>query len=293
MSRNRPQQVAGPESRTVNYFTERMMKMETQDCLEAIQVAYQNANKINAEPRATEMQTERLPFTVKLVTSEEDLAKAVSIRHRAYARHVPAVAQVLTQAEPYDFEKGAVVLLAESKLDGSPLGTMRIQTNRYRGLILEQSVELPVWLQGLSLAEATRLGVAEGRIGRLVKTVLFKAYYQFCQLAGIDWMVIAARYPLDKQYVALQFQDVYQAGEYIPMSHAGSIPHRVLAFEVGTAQARWAATNHPLLHFMCGIHHQDIMILESEAIKALTRSIPHNEQTQDAQVWQKEAVSMT
>jgi len=293
LSRDRPDQLAGLLLRIVNYFTERMMKMETQDCLDAIQGAYVNANKFNTAPLASDMQTERLLFTVKMATSEEDLAKAVSIRHRAYARHVPAVAQMLTQAETYDFEKGSVILLAESKLDGSPIGTMRIQTNSNRGLILEQSVELPTWLQGLSLAEATRLGVVEGRIGRLVKTVLFKAYYQFCQLAGIDWMVIAARYPLDRQYVALQFQDVYQDGEYVPMSHAGNIPHRVLAFEVETAQARWAASNHPLLHFMCGIHHPDIMIPESEAIEALSRPIPSNEATLHAQVRQEEVVTMT
>jgi maltooligosyltrehalose synthase len=111
-------------------------------------------------------------------------------------------------------------------------------------------------------------------------------------LAGIDWMVIAARYPLDKQYVALQFQDVYQAEEYIPMSHAGNIPHRVLAFEVGTAQARWAATHHPLLHFMCGTHHQDIMIFGPEAIEVLSKSIPRQEATLPVQVKHGEAVSM-
>lgn len=236
--------------------------MEMQDCLEAIHIAYQNANKFNAAPQAADMQTERLPFSVKLVTNEEDLAKAVSIRYRAYARHVPAVAELLTQAEPCDYEKGVVVLLAESKLDGSPLGTMRIQTNRHRRLTLEQSVELPDWLQGKSLAEATRLGVSEGRIGRIVKTALFKAYFEYCLLADIEWMVIAARSPLDRQYEALMFKDVSPGGEFIPMSHAGNIPHRVLAFEVGTAEVRWAAAKHPLYQFVFQTRHPDICLAE-------------------------------
>ena len=141
------------------------------------------------------MVDERLPFTVRVVRSEEQLGKAVSIRHSAYARHVPAVAALLSQAEILDRDSGSVVLLAESKLDGSPLGTMRIQTNRHRKLALEQTVELPDWLKGKTLAEATRLGVAEGRIGRVVKTTLFKAYYQYCLAKDIEWMVIAARSP--------------------------------------------------------------------------------------------------
>ncbi len=260
LSRNRPEEMAGHELRIVNYFTERMMKMETQDCLKAIDVANPNVGMLEMVPEEAGMKIERLPFTVRLATSEEELAKAVSIRHQAYARHVPALAQSLTQAEPYDFEKGTVVLLAESKLDGSPLGTMRIQTNAHKKLTLEQSVVLPDWLQGASLAEATRLGIAEGRMGRIVKTALFKAYFEFCQSSGIEWMVITARAPLDRQYAALLFRDVFGVGEYIPMRHVGNIPHRVLAFEIGSAKARWAAVNHPLLNFMCGTHHPDISI---------------------------------
>ena len=37
----------------------------------------------------------------------------------------------VTGPESADSEEGAVVLLAESKLDGSPIGTMRIQTNDF------------------------------------------------------------------------------------------------------------------------------------------------------------------
>lgn len=214
--------------------------------------------------RQAGMTEERLPFTVKIVHDDVALGKAVSIRHAAYARHVPAVAALLEKAERYDSDEGSVVLLAESKMDGSPLGTMRIQTNRYNKLAVEQTVELPGWLQDRSLAEATRLGIAEGRIGRLVKTMLFKAYFQYCESADIDWMVITARAPLDRQYEALLFKDVYGAREYIPMRHVGNIPHRVLAFEVGSARARWAAANHPLLNFMCGTHHPDIDLSDGD-----------------------------
>jgi hypothetical protein len=209
-------------------------------------------------PTAPAMPEELLPFTVRLVRNEEDLNKAVEIRHAAYARHLPTFAETLRKAETDDAEKGVVVLLAESKLDGSPLGTMRIQTNQYKPLSLEQSIELPEWLRSRSLAEATRLGVTNEKGGRLVTTVLFKAYFQYCQQTGVEWMVITARAPVDRTYDRLLFNDVFPGADYIPIHHVGNLPHRVMSFNVDTARDRWTQVKHPLLGFMCNIFHPDI-----------------------------------
>lgn len=215
---------------------------------------------VAAERTITE---ERLPFTVRIVRNDAQLKKAVEIRHSAYDRHIPAVAALLESAEAADYEPGSVVLIAESKLDGSPVGTMRIQTNRFRTLALEQSITLPEWLHGQSLAEATRLGVAGNRVGRLVKIALFKAYYEYCVLSEIEWMVIAARSPLDRQYAALLFQDVTPGGEFVPMRHAGNIPHRVLAFNIERSRAVWQAAKHPLYDFVINTRHPDIDLCDA------------------------------
>jgi len=211
------------------------------------------------------MAEERLPFTIKVARSDEQLEKAVAMRHAAYARHVPALAELLKAPEANDRDAGSVVLLAESKLDGSPLGTLRIQTNRYRKLALEQSVELPRWLHDSSLAEVTRLGVAADRTGRVVKTMLFKALFQYCEDAEIDWLVIGARSPLDRQYEALLFNDVFPGGAAIPLIHAGNIPHRILAFEIESAEARWVEANHPLYNLFRRTSHPDIQVRDSGA----------------------------
>lgn len=206
------------------------------------------------------MPEERLPFTIRVARSEEQLGKAVAIRHAAYARHVPALAELLKAPEASDREEGSVVLLAESKLDGSPLGTMRIQTNRCRKLALEQSVDLPRWLRDKSLAEVTRLGVSSDSTGRVVKTLLFKALFEYCEDAQIDWLVIGARSPLDRQYEALLFKDVFPGGGFIPLSHAGNMPHRILAFEIESAEARWVEANHPLYNLFRRTRHPDIQL---------------------------------
>jgi hypothetical protein len=231
------------------------------------------AGVVNQAPSGARMAVERLPFTVRIVRDDEALRKAVAIRQAAYARHMPALAEKLRAPEPLDYDQGSVVLLAESKFDGSPLGTMRIQTNRFNDLSIEQGVTLPTWLKQKRLAEATRLGVDLGRTGRVVKMMLCKAFYLYSLEAGIEWMVIGARPPVDRQYETALFTDIFP-GEIIPMRHFNNIPHRVLGFEVETAAKRWADADHPLHKLMNQTRHPDIDVDE---VDMSTRS--HAERT--------------
>ena len=203
---------------------------------------------------------ETLPFTLKIVRTLAELDKAVLIRQAAYDRHLPDFAKSLVKAEAADFEKGTVVLLAESKEDGSPVGTMRIQTNADKPLCLEQSINLPQWLKELPMAEATRLGVTNQVGGRLVTTALFKAFYMYCQQIGVEWMVIAGRAPVDRMYQRMLFDDVVPGQGFVPLAHANNLPHRVMSFNVKTAFERWSAVNHPLLNFAALTHHPDITL---------------------------------
>ncbi len=202
--------------------------------------------------------TEWLPFTVRPVRSELDREKALRVRVEGYARHLPEFARTLRELEPMDTREGVVVFLAESKLDGSALGTMRVQSNHFLPLALEQSVELPQYLRNSSLAEATRLAVARDRVGTMVKNLLFKAYFHYCQSAGVDWMVVAGRCPIDRQYAKLLFDDVWPGQGYIPLKHAGDLPHRIMCFEVASAEERWRAAGHPLYDFIFRTVHPDL-----------------------------------
>lgn len=213
-----------------------------------------------ALPAPTAQATEWLPFTVDTVDSAESLQAAIQIRHAAYARHLPGFAAQLMEPEAADQEPGSVLLLARSKLDGSALGTMRIQTNLHQALALEQSLALPAALRDGHLAEATRLGVTQAGVGRLVKTALFKAFYLYCVGRQVDHMVVTARPPIDRQYERLLFKEVFPGRGAIPIRHVGNLPHRVLSLELASAQPRWAAQQHPLLDFMCHTQHPDIRL---------------------------------
>lgn len=207
------------------------------------------------------MKEEALPFTIRVVSNIRDLEKAVRIRHAAYMRHVPGFAQELTLPEGADSEAGVVVLLAESKFDGSPIGTLRIQTNDYKPLTLEQSVALPAGLSKQRLAEATRLGVTQERVGRMVTTAMFKAFFLYCRQNRIDQMVITARSPVDRQYDRLMFKDVYPELGYIPFKHVGNLPHRVMSLDVNDAERLWTQGGHPLLGFILHTFHEDINVV--------------------------------
>ncbi|CAB3739102.1 N-acyl amino acid synthase FeeM domain-containing protein [Paraburkholderia rhynchosiae] len=200
---------------------------------------------------------ERLPFTIKVVSSQAELDKAVVIRRAAYGRHLPEFAEKMG-IEASDAAPGTVVLLAQSRLDGGPLGTMRVQTNAFGALAVEQSVRLPDWLNQARLAEATRLGVARGAVGRMVKVALCKAFYLYCAQNRIDWMLITARSPLDREYEAMLFGDVYGHNEFLPMAHVGGLPHRVMAKPVALVRQRWTKANHPFVGFFFETEHVDI-----------------------------------
>lgn len=204
---------------------------------------------------------ERLPFSVRLVRTEEDLKRAIELRYRTYARHMPEFAEHLKEPEADDFERDSIILLAESKLDGSVIGTMRIQSNEYRPLSMEHSVTLPDWTKNQSMVEVRRLGVANGGAGHLVKMVLTKACLIYCANNHIKWAMVAARPPLDRSYEKMLFIDVLPGRTFTPLPTANNVPHRVMAFEVGNCETRLIAHNHPLLNFFCRTNHPDINVV--------------------------------
>ena len=86
---------------------------------------------------------ELLPFRVRLAESPQDIDGAVEIRAAAYARHIPALGQALRKPEADDLRPDALLLIAESKLDGVVVGSLRLQHNFDRPLRIEGELTLP------------------------------------------------------------------------------------------------------------------------------------------------------
>ena len=88
--------------------------------------------------------------------------------------------------------------------------------------------------------------------------VLIKAAFQYCEQDEIEWAVVAARPPLDRQYSQLMFEELEPERGLVALRHVDNIPHRVMAFEIETGRQRWTEANHPMLNFFSHTHHPDI-----------------------------------
>lgn len=202
---------------------------------------------------------EHLAFRVRLATTPDDLLKAVGLRSAAYGRHVPAVGAALREPEPDDARPDVLIVIAESKLDGSVLGSMRLQPNFHRPLRIEGEARLPARFHDRRLVEFMRLTVTNGSAGRLVMPAIAKASFEICWRTGIDYAFVAGRHPVSLMYQAMQFDDVLD-GATVNLSYAAGVPHNIYCLPIADADARWRRARHSLYPFMAHTEHPDIAI---------------------------------
>jgi hypothetical protein len=202
---------------------------------------------------------ESLPFRVE-IASRQHLQEVASLRAATYGKHLPDLAALLGQPEPADFARGCEVFVAKSKFDGSLLGTLRTHSNVFNPLPIQASLELPERFRGTRMLETTRLCVKGSPGASTVRTALFKAMHMYCLDQNVDWMMAAARRPVDRIHDSLLFVDVNEPGVYYPMAHAGGVPHRVLCMSAIDLQRQWSVARHPLYRFGFETRHPDIDI---------------------------------
>jgi hypothetical protein len=207
-----------------------------------------------------DVQTAALPFVVRLVRTEAQLGKVCALRAMSYGHHVPELGERLVQPDQYDRAPGTVVFVAEDKLSGEAVGTIRIHLNAHQPLPIEQAVTLPPQLQGHQLVEVSRLSVRPGYNQMNVRLALFKALYLYCYATQVQHMVVGARRPLDRIYRSLGFKPVNGQDEWVPLPYAGYIEHCVLTFDVLHADHTWYEQHHRLYPFMKQTYHPDIQV---------------------------------
>lgn len=196
-----------------------------------------------------------LPLTVRPVRTLAELREVSALRESAYARHL-GHSECLGPDE-FDFAPNALVLAAIDKRTSKVIGTMRVVIGDTGPLQLDSYVRLPREHTGIA-AEASRLAVARTRLHTLVKLSLWKAFHRVCSGYGVDSMVLAARSPLDQDYLWLDFDNI--AGTPLWFVPGGSFcdPHRVLMQRMLGLQERWRSKGHDFYKFNFELVHPDI-----------------------------------
>jgi hypothetical protein len=224
------------------------------------------------------MPTASLSFTISIARDLPTLRQACSVRARAYGHHLgeqPGLASALSEPDDTDLGPGTVVLVCRDKSGGQVIGTARIQRNHPRPLPIEDCIDLPADLADHARAEITRLAILPGA-DPLVRPMLVKACWMYAVAAQIRTLVIGARSAaLVRIYTGLGFQDLLadeQGSRMVPLSHAGGLPHHVLAFDVVGAERQWHASRHALYAFMVETWHPDLQLIAdpSPALRPVT-----------------------
>lgn len=205
------------------------------------------------------LETQDLPFRMRIAKSAEDIRRICQHRGEAYARHQPDLVERLSLHEPEadDLRDDVVLVMAESHEDGSILGSLRLSTNINTPLRFETEFDLPQRFRQRSLMEAGRMVTQNGPLGRMVVPALIKVTSEVSYRAGADYVMLIARAPLDRMYKAWQFEDLYD-GKKVMTSAQPGVPVTLFFMDIPQVDHRLRTANCPIYHFMAQTHHPDI-----------------------------------
>lgn len=213
----------------------------------------------SAENLLSDSTSQLLPFWIAKAQCDKELELAAKVRKVAYAKHLPQFGDQLGVPDQDDRNPDCTVLLAYSKLDGSCIGTVRIQIAAERTLRLEDSFALPKALRAGRIAEVSRLAIPVRSNGLALRLMLIKAAYWYARANLVDRCFLCVRFPVDRQYRRFDLNDVMHGNEFVPMKHIGMIPHRVLWFDVFNIEARWLLSANPLHSVYFANSHPDLL----------------------------------
>lgn len=206
------------------------------------------------------LETQGLPFRVRIAKSTQDIARVCQHRGEAYARHQPELVEKLSLHEPEadDLRDDVVLVMAESHADGSLLGSLRLSTNINTPLRFERELDLPAHFHQKALAEAGRMVAQNGPGGRMVVPALVKVSYEVCFQVGIDALLLIARPPIDRMYKAMQFEDVF--GAKVVTSAQPGVPVTLFFMDTLRFESRLREANCAIFPFLAETLHPDIDI---------------------------------
>lgn len=212
--------------------------------------------RLNPPYSCVPKKVELLPFRVRLANDYKDLEKISRQRAEAYSRHQPDLVRALSLHEPEadDLREDVVHLMAEAP-SGRLVGSMRLNTNINQPLRFEKEFLLPSIFRGQPLLEAGRMTAASGPDGRVVVSALIKYAFEISYRAGIEYLLLIARSPIDRIYKALTFEDVFP-GKKVETSAQPGVPVSLFYIPIGAVDQRLKDACCPFYEFLAETRHE-------------------------------------
>lgn len=225
--------------------------------------AFADQRPINVPAMNLRVTTEDLPFRIVIVRTEEQLRAACEVRSEAYGRHVPEFRAQFAEPDDLDRRQDTLVFLAQDKETGQAIGSARLRTNAREPLQIEQCVTLPGTMSQQHIAEINRLCVHPDYKKGKPSVAIMKAIYLWCLAMQVRHITAGSREKMAQQYEFIGFTDLFEKKQMFPLSYTGGLEHRILSFEVLTAERNWHQQNHLLYAYMMTTVHTDIQIFAS------------------------------
>jgi hypothetical protein len=198
-------------------------------------------------------------FRVRRAAGADDLAVIAALRAESFGRVIRSQRSASAGHDGWldttDRHPATGLLLLEEAATGTPIASMRVQDSRHGPMELSRLVDLGALVPGREwpLLQCARLAAVRHprRIAALF--ALMKAMWLRALADGVQNLILATPYWSRWMYEALQFTDLGDAAAFAhPLSGAA---HRVMIFDVPSAEARLEGAGNPLAAQLFRTHH--------------------------------------
>jgi hypothetical protein len=203
------------------------------------------------------------PYSIRIARTALQLQTAVEVRYQAYSEKLQALASKVKQPGPLDYEHEPVVLLAESRLTGEAVGTLRLNTGP--GILgMLDDIDLPDNILGERVAFVSRMAVV-GTVHerQLVRNLMQKACFQLCIAKQLNRMLLLAVEPRERLFYRCGFSDVFEDGKARHPAFLEHFPVKALYADTYGMERHWKEQKHPLYDFLFRTFHPEIEVFSS------------------------------
>jgi hypothetical protein len=193
---------------------------------------------------------------IRKAKTEDGLNRVFDVRWAGYKKYFNNKEESI---DKYDYAPNVTLLLAE---DGSheAVGTMRILDRRHGKIELDEFIEVDSLIPDSEkpCAEVTRFSFSKHLKSKLIKLLLRKAVFRYCQENQINTMLISMPPTAARDYQRLfLLEDTGPSGVY---HHRllGNVEHHTYKCDIPKTMEFLRSSRHPLYDFFCTDNHSNI-----------------------------------